>query len=110
MIEQTLKQLQEKVQSSQSLDDKGKSQVLELLDELKHEVEELSDTHRERAESIATYTKDSTDELLSVPLDSQSLEHSLRGLNSSIEEFEGSHPKLISTVNAFCTRLSSLGL
>lgn len=110
MIEETIRQLKEKLQSSRSLDDKGKFEVLQLLDDLKQEVEELSDTHLDDAQNIATHTKDTTNELLATPCDPQKLEHSLLGLSSSIEEFEGTHPKLISTVNAFCTRLSSLGL
>jgi hypothetical protein len=110
MIEQTLKQLQNKVQTNSALDQKSKEQVLDLLADLKAEVEELSETNRNKAESITGYAGVYTHEALSIPVNTPLLDHSLLGLNTSIEEFEGSHPKLISTVNAFCARLSSMGL
>ena len=35
---------------------------------------------------------------------------SLKGLSSSVQGFEGSHPRLVQLVNSLCTTLSNLGI
>jgi hypothetical protein len=38
------------------------------------------------------------------------MELSLKGLSSSVEGFEKSHPQLVQVVNRICTTLSNLGI
>jgi len=70
----------------------------------------LSKTHAEQAESIAGFTEVSAREATREQQNPQLLKLSLEGLNSSVEEFENSHPKLVHIVNSISTTLANLGI
>jgi len=110
MIENTLAKIEEKIQNVDAIADENKTELLHLLTTLKKEIEELSETEVEGAESITGFAQVSTHEATRQEKNQQLLQLSLDGLASSVHEFETSHPKLVETVNSFCQILSNMGI
>ena len=110
MIEDTIGKIEARIQSTDAIKDDRKQELLELLGTLKAEVAKLSETHTEQAESIAGFTERSAREATRSEQNPQLLKLSLQGLNSSVGEFEKSHPQLVRIVNAISHTLSNLGI
>jgi len=110
MIKKTIATIEEKVKQLDSINKENKTQLLTLLSSLKTEIEELSKTRREEAESILGFTTISTHETMRQDKNPHLVELSLEGLASSVKGFESSHPTLVGTVNAICVMLSNLGI
>jgi Mg2+ and Co2+ transporter CorA len=110
MIEDTVGKIEAKIQGSDTIRDERKRELLQLLGTLKSEVSELSRTHSEQAQSIAGFTELSAHEATRSEQNPELLELSLKGLSSSVEGFEQSHPRLVQIVNAISNTLSNLGI
>ena len=110
MIQETVSKIEERVRNAPALRDESKSELLGLLATLKHEVEQLSATHDEDAESITSFTHLSAQEATREEKNPKLLELSLEGLAASVDGFESSHPRLVQLVNRICTTLSNLGV
>lgn len=110
MIDDTLSKIEAKIQNSESIKDERKRDLLQLLGTLKSEIAELSKTHGEEAQSIAGFTQVSTHEATRSEQNPELLNLSLKGLSSSVEGFEKSHPRLVQIVNAISSTLSNLGI
>jgi Mg2+ and Co2+ transporter CorA len=110
MIEDTVGKIEAKIRGSESISEERKRELLQLLGTLKSEVGELSKTHGEQAESIAGFTEMSAHEATRTEQSPQLLELSLKGLSSSVEGFEKSHPRLVQIVNNISQMLSNLGI
>jgi hypothetical protein len=110
MIENTLKNIEARLQQAESVRPETKAELLKLLATLKSEVAALSRTHAEEAESIAGYTAVSTHEATREEKNPALLQHSLEGLSTSVQGFEQTHPRLVQIVNSICTTLSNLGI
>lgn len=110
MIEDTLTKLEEKLRTSDSIKEDRKAELLQLLGSLKSEVEALSRTHGEHAESIAAFTELSAHEATRAHQNPRLLELSLAGLSSSVEGFEQTHPRLVQIVNTINSTLANLGI
>lgn len=110
MIEDTIQKIEARLQSADSVPDERRQELLALLGTLKSEVANLSKTHGEQAESIAAFADVSTHEATRSEQNPQLLKLSLEGLNSSVQEFEKSHPRLVQIVGAVTNTLSNLGI
>ena len=110
MIEDTIGKIEARIQSADAIKDDREQELLELLGTLKAEVAKLSETHTEQAESIAGFTERSAQEATRSEQNPQLLKLSIQGLNSSVGEFEKSHPQLVRIVNAISNTLSNLGI
>jgi hypothetical protein len=110
MIEDTLNKIEAKIQASDSIKEDRKHELLQLLGTLKSEVSGLSKTHKEQAASIAGFTEMSAHEATRSQQNPELLNLSLKGLSSSVEEFENSHPRLVQIVNTISTTLANLGI
>ena len=110
MIQNTIEKIENKVKKIDSLKDESKTQLLNLLSTLKSEIEELSKTKGEQAESIIGFAEISTHEATRQDKNPQLLELSIDGLSTSVKGFEVSHPSLVGTVNSICVMLSNLGI
>ena len=110
MIQETIKKIEQRVKGSQTLSDTGRQELLGLLKDLKGEMDGLSQTDREQAQSITSYFDISTHEVTRQGKQPKLLQHSLEGLSASVDGFETSHPKLVMVVNRICTTLSNLGV
>lgn len=110
MIEDTVSNIESKIKASDSINEDKKRELLELLERLKSEVGTLSRTHGEQAESIAAFTEVSAHEATRAEQNPELLKLSLKGLSSSVDGFEKSHPKLVQIVNAISNMLSNWGV
>ena len=110
MIEDTLQEIESRLKSSESIREERRAELLELLTTLKSEVAELSKTHGEEAQSIAGFTNISAHEATRAEQNPELLSLSLKGLTSSVEGFERSHPQLVRIVNSISQTLSNLGI
>ncbi len=110
MIEDTVSKIEAKIQGAEAISDARKRELLQLLGTLKSEVSELSKTHRDEAQSIAGFTELSAHEATRAQQNPELLNLSLKGLSSSVEGFEKSHPQLVHIVNTISQMLSNLGI
>jgi len=110
MIKKTITNIENKIKQNASIQDKDKTQLLKLLAGLKTEVSELSKTDNEHAESITGFAQTSTHEATRKEKNEQLLNLSLKGLTSSVEEIESSHPELVEIVNRISHVLSNMGI
>ena len=110
MIEDTLQEIESRLKGSESIREERRAELLELLTTLKSEVAELSKTHGEEAQSIAGFTSISAHEATRAEQNPELLNLSLKGLTSSVEGFETSHPQLVRIVNSISQTLSNLGI
>lgn len=110
MIEETIRNIEARIQSSEAIKDERRRELLQLVGTLRTEVAELSKTHSEQAESIAGFAQLSAQEATREQQNPQLLNLSLKGLNTSVQEFEGSHPQLVQIVNTISNTLSNLGI
>jgi Mg2+ and Co2+ transporter CorA len=110
MIEDTVSNIEAKIRASDSITEDRKRELLQLLGTLKSEVATLSKTHGEEAQSIAGFTELSAHEATRAEQNPQLLQLSLKGLSSSVDGFEKSHPKLVQAVNTISNMLASWGV
>ena len=110
MIEDTIKKIELRLQSSENLSEVQRAELVDLLATLKAEVSELSKTDEDQARSIAGFTELSTHEATRPEQDPALLKLSLEGLSTSVRGFEESHPRLVQIVNSISQTLSNLGI
>ena len=110
MIEDTIGKIESRIQNADTIKEDRRRELLELLGTLKAEVAKFSRTHGEEAQSIAGFTEVSAHEATRVEQNPELLKLSLQGLASSVQGFEGSHPRLVQIVNAVSSTLSNLGI
>ncbi len=110
MLKTTITNIENKIRQNASMQGKEKTELLQLLSSLKDEVSELSKTDKEHAESITGFAQTSTHEATRKDKKEDLLDLSLKGLTSSVDELETSHPKLVETVNRIAHILSNMGI
>ena len=110
MIDQTIKQIEARIHTAESLPQDRRRELLDLLATLKAETSELAKTHNEEAQSIVGFTQVATHEATRTEQDAQLLKLSSQGLRQSVEAFETSHPRLAQIVNHISTTLSNSGI
>jgi phage I-like protein len=110
MIKQTLEQVRQKIEKADSIKGENKKELIHLLTVLQSEVEQLSITDADHAESIAGLAQASAHEAIRKEKKPRLSELSLDALAASVHGFENSHPTLVQTVNAICLALSNLGI
>ena len=110
MIHDTIGKIEERIRAAEAIGGESKSELLKLLAALKAEVGGLSETHAENAQSIAGFTAVSAHEATRGEKNPELVDLSLKGLSSSVQGLEESHPKLVHLVNSICTTLSNLGI
>jgi hypothetical protein len=110
MIEETIGRIRARLGAVESLSDERRRELQQLLATLESEVDALSRTHTEQAESIAGFVQVSAHEATRDTPDPRLLKLSLQGLASSVEGFESTHPKLVRVVDSVCQTLANLGM
>jgi hypothetical protein len=110
MLEDTLSKLEARIQNAGTLRDENRTELLQLISQLKGEISGLSKTHEEQAQSIAGFTELSTHEAMRETRNPETLKHSTAGLTSSVDELEKTHPQLVAVVNRIATTLSNMGI
>ncbi len=110
MIEKTISEIEARINAAGEADPKRRQELLQLVATLKTEIAEFSKTNAERADSIARVAELSTHEAMRTEQDPNLREISLRGLRSSVEALEKSHPRLTQIVNRLTKTLSDWGI
>jgi hypothetical protein len=110
MIKKTIGEIEAKIRGAEAVSEERKRELIQLLDRLKTEVGALSKTHGEQAESIAGFAQLSAHEATRGKQNPHLRELSVRGLQSSVEGFEKSNPRLVEIVNRISNTLSNLGI
>jgi ABC-type Zn uptake system ZnuABC Zn-binding protein ZnuA len=110
MLQHTIETIENKIKNALNIPEENKSEYLELLRELNHEINALQKSQEEKAQSIKGFTKVAAHEITRENIDPGLVRISIEGLSSSVKEFQASHPKLVQTVNAICDFLSKIGI
>jgi hypothetical protein len=110
MVTDTLKKIETRINSTDSITPKEKQELLNLLSTLDTEVASLAQTHPEEAESITGFTQISAHEATREQKNPQLISLSIDGLTSSIKGFESSHENLVRIVNSLALMLSNIGI
>jgi hypothetical protein len=110
MLQETISKIEGRIQNSGALGDEHRAELLKLVGQLKTEITTLSQTHQEQAESIASFAEVSAREATRESKNPQVLRHSIGGLQSSVGEFETSHPGLAAVVNRIASLLANMGI
>jgi hypothetical protein len=110
MVDETLAQLEVKIRDATALNAEQQTELLRLIQALHAEIHPLAHTHAEQAESITGFTRVSTHEAVRQQKNPQLVELALKGLISSVESLEASHPELVRVVNSISMFLANLGI
>lgn len=110
MIEEKLKRMTEMLETAERLPAGKKRELLELVRDLRGEIEELDKTDTDQAKSVAGFAEISTHEATRSTTNPDRLKLSLDGLASAIDELEVSHPRLVSIINRVSMMLSDIGI
>lgn len=110
MINETMDKIEKKINHSAHITEENKKEYLSMLKELRKEVEELSRTEKDQAETITGFAEVSTHEATRQDPRKDLLDISIDGLKTSVEGFEASNPQLVSIINSFCSLLSNIGI
>ena len=110
MIHEHIEQIQAKLQNADSIQPETRTELLNLLSQLKAEVGTLSQTHEEDARSVTGFVAASAHEATRKEKKPELLEHALQGLTSSAKEIATSHPQLADVVNRIAVTLSNMGI
>ena len=110
MTQNTIKKIEKKIRASKSLNEGEQTQLLKLLKTLKPEMEKLSNSQAEHAESVAGFIERSTHEALRQQKNPTLLKLAVDGLSTSVKGFEASHPQLVETVNNIASALANIGI
>ncbi|HEX2955470.1 MAG TPA: DUF4404 family protein [Chitinispirillaceae bacterium] len=109
MIYETIKRIEKEIETNVT-DDKEKKELLDLIDNLKLEIESLKDTHGDTIRSITTFTEAGIFEGTREERDEELFQHAVKGMQLSVREFEVSHPKLTNIINAIGNTLNNIGI
>jgi Mg2+ and Co2+ transporter CorA len=110
MMQDTISKIEVRIQNSAALQADQRDEMLKLLGQLRTEINSLSKTHQEQAESIASFAEASAREATRETKNPKVLEHSIGGLQSSVEGFETSHPRLAGLVDRIASLLANMGI
>ncbi len=110
MVEDTIEKIEQMIRKNETLDEKNKTQLLNLLATLKPEIEKLSNVHGEHAESVAGFIERSTHEALRREKNPTLLKLAIDGLSASVKGFEASHPKLVENIGYIASELANIGI
>jgi len=110
VIEETIKQIEARIHSTDALPPARRKELVELLATLRAEAGELAKTHGDQAQSIVGFAQMSAHEATRAARDPRLLDLSLEALRRSVHDFEKSHPQLAQLVNTISTTLSNSGI
>jgi len=109
-MKDTISKIEERIRNAGALKDENRAELLELLGRLRSQIGALSKTNQEQAQSIEGFTQVSAHEATREERNPKSLNHSILGLESSVQDLEESHPQLVEVVNRIATTLANMGI
>jgi hypothetical protein len=110
MIQDRIAKIEATLSSTQSIPAETRDELLKLLADLKAEVAPLAETHARQAGDIAQFTDDAVQDAISSERQPEVTAEALKGLASSVSDFEASHPRLVQIVDRIALTLSNMGI
>ena len=110
MIEDTIASIEARIQGSESISEKRRQELLQLLQTLRAEVSRIPEARSEQAQSIAGFAQVAAHEASRAEQNPELLDLSIKGLTSSVTGFEETHPRLVQIVNNISQALANIGI
>jgi Domain of unknown function (DUF4404) len=110
MIDEHIEKTKSAIESAGNIPADKKAELLDLLSKLKSAIGKVSETHHEDARSIARLVEASAHETIRAQKKPEQSKRLSRELKRSVENFEASHPDLVSFVTEYTGFLSALGI
>ena len=110
MIEKTIGEIEAQINRTSTISPEQKHELLQSLATLKSEISRLAKTNEAQADSITGFAQISAHEATRADQNPQLRELSVRGLRSSVDGFEQSHPQLVRIVNSISNTLANIGI
>lgn len=110
MIKDTMEKIEKKITNSVHITDENKTEYLAMLKTLRSEVEDLSHTQKDQAETISGFAGVSAHEATREDINKDMLDLSIDGLQQSVQGLQATNPRLVSIVNSVCSFLSNIGI
>jgi len=110
MIQDNIEKIETKVQGAKDIPEETRNELIQLLSTLKTEIGDFSRTHGEDADSITRFAEASAHEATRVEKKPELVQVAVKGLSSSVNGFESSHPGLVQIVNRIAAILSNMGI
>jgi len=110
MTDERIEKTKSAVESAGNIPSDKKAELLGLLSKLKPAIAKVSETHHEDARSIARLVEASAHETIRAEKKPEHTNRLLRELKRSADNFEASHPELISFVTEYSAFLSAMGI
>lgn len=109
MIDTTIQRIEERLRDA-NLSEENREELTQLLEQLKQELNTLSQVDEDQAKSVASFAEISSHEAMRGKTDPELLDLSLKGLSASVEKVETEQPALVKVVNSICMLLSNSGI
>ncbi len=110
MIQDRIEKIEATLREAPRLAPETRDELLRLLAELKVEASALASSHGDDVASIAHFTDASVHEAMRPEQRPVLVETALKGLSTSVQGFEASHPKLVQVVDRLALTLSNMGI
>ena len=110
MIEKTIGEIEAQINRTNTISPEQKHELLQSLATLKSEISRLAKTNEAQADSITSFAQISAHEATRADQNPHLRELSVRGLRSSVDGFEQSHPQLVRIVNSISNTLANIGI
>lgn len=110
MIQDRIEKIEATLRAAPHLSAETRAQLLQLLSELRAEVNALAEEHSEDIASIAHFADASVHEATRAEQKPALSEAALSGLTQSVRGFEASHPQLVQVVDRLALTLSNMGI
>lgn len=110
MIDDTIAKIQQQLQQASNLSPEKRSELQDLIAQLKTEISGLREVDPDRAQSIAGLAETSAHEATRPDQQPEATKNAIVELESSVTGFEAAHPKLTAVVNRIASTLSNLGI
>jgi len=110
MKDEQIERIKATVASADHIPAEDKAKLLGLIASLDPVIAKAAQTDDERAQDVARLVEASAQEAARKEQRPEHLQSLLQELKQSVEEFEGSHPRLVSFVTEYSAFLSALGI
>lgn len=110
MIEDVIAKLERRIQDAPDAGSARHQELLDLLHELKEDIEAAAQEDEEAAESLVQFTRAAVHEATRTTPSPGQVDRAVEGVQEALTAFEVRHPRLTRLVNAVCTSLSNMGI
>ncbi len=107
-MDSTLKTIEEKISSLESVSSSDKAELNSLVASLQSELSSMASTDIDKATKVGTAVQTTADKALQG--NAQTVQSTIDDFSTAIETLEVSHPKITDIVNRICKMLADIGI